>query len=98
MRALRVKRSKGMADCMLTTTGKSLNTVRDLEVEGTSFNPDKGCVVGLTSLDKQLEVPLSIPMEMASRLRPDEDQLIDLQPAVACMQRQILQHVNVIVC
>ena len=56
MRALRVKRSKGMADCMLTTIGKSLNTVRDLEVEGTSFNPDKGCVVGLTSLDKQLEV------------------------------------------
>ncbi len=37
--------------------GKDLDEQREFRIEGTSFNPNAGAVVGLKGLDKTLEVP-----------------------------------------
>ena len=53
--------------------GGSAGDLQELEVEGTSFNPGQGGVIGLTSLPPNLEVP-------QTRLR--------LSPSAACLPAQ----------
>ena len=40
----------------LFATGKTVDELRQLQVEGTTFNPTQGSIPGLSSLDRNLEV------------------------------------------
>ncbi len=45
-----------MSAVQLVAFGGSASELRELAVEGSTYNPDAGCVLGLTNLDKNLEV------------------------------------------